>query len=216
MKPRTRLYPRIVKPVLDPVAACCGLVMLSPVLAGIWFAIRVTMGRPVLFRQERPGYMGRSFTLHKFRTMTNACDEKGELLPNEQRMTRLGSLLRSSSLDELPELWDVFRGELSIVGPRPLLVRYLPRYSPEQARRHDIKPGITGWAQINGRNAISWDDKLRLDVWYVDNISFALDCRILFGTVRTIFKRDGIDEPGFISASEFMGSEADASRDRPA
>jgi lipopolysaccharide/colanic/teichoic acid biosynthesis glycosyltransferase len=190
--------------------------MLSPLLAGIWVAIRITMGGPVLFRQERPGWKGRSFILHKFRTMTNACHENGELLPNEQRMTRLGGFLRSSSLDELPELWDVLRGKLSIVGPRPLLVRYLPRYSPEQARRHDIKPGITGWAQVNGRNAISWEDKLRLDVWYVDNVSFVLDCRILFETVRTIVKRDGIDEPGFISASEFMGSGPDAPHDRPA
>lgn len=206
MNIRRQLYPRFVKPALDRMVAFCGLALLSPVLVAIWCGIRVTMGSPVIFRQERPGYKARSFTLHKFRTMTNAVDVSGIPLPNEDRMTRLGGWLRASSLDELPELWDVLTGRLSIVGPRPLLVRYLPRYSAVQARRHDVKPGITGWAQINGRNAISWEDKLRFDVWYVDNISFRVDCLILLRTIRTIITREGIDEPGFISASEFMGS----------
>jgi sugar transferase EpsL len=168
--------------------------------------IRIYHGSPVIFAQKRPGFKGTPFYIYKFRTMTDARDKNGNLLPDAQRLTRLGRFLRSSSLDEIPELFNVLRGEMSLVGPRPLLMQYLERYSPEQARRHDALPGVTGWAQINGRNALTWDDKFKLDVWYVDNWSFWLDLKILFLTVWKVFKREGISQPGHATAEEFMGN----------
>ena len=182
------------------------LLFLSPVLLLVTVLVRFRMGSPVLFRQERPGLHGRPFHILKFRTMTNACAADGTLLDNSARVTPLGKFLRSSSLDELPELFNVLRGEMSLVGPRPLLMRYLPLYNREQARRHDVLPGITGWAQVNGRNAITWEDKFKLDVWYVDHRSIWLDLKILFLTVWKVFQREGIDQPGYTSAEDFMGT----------
>lgn len=188
-----------------------GLVLLSPVLGALALLVRVVHGRPVLFRQERGGYRGRVFAVYKFRTMTDRRDPQGRLLPDQDRLTPLGRFLRAASLDELPELFNVLRGEMSLVGPRPLFKVYLQRYSPEQARRHDVLPGITGWAQINGRNALTWEDKFRLDVWYVDHWSFGLDLRILLLTLRKVIQREGISQPGHATAEEFMGSPASQS-----
>jgi len=183
-----------------------GLAALSPVFLVVSVLVRIYHGAPVLFRQQRPGYHGRPFYICKFRTMSNAQDASGTLLPDEQRLTRLGRFLRSTSLDELPELFNVLRGEMSLVGPRPLLMQYLERYSLEQARRHDVLPGITGWAQVNGRNALTWEDKFRLDVWYVDHWSLGLDVRILLMTLVKVLKREGISQPGHATAEEFLGS----------
>jgi len=169
------------------------------VLVGVYF------GTPIIFRQKRPGYHGKPFWVYKFRTMTNAHDAQHNLLPDEQRITRLGRFLRSTSLDELPELFNVLRGEMSWVGPRPLLMQYLERYSPEHARRHEVLPGITGWAQVNGRNALTWEEKFKLDVWYVDHWSFWLDIRILLLTVVKVLRREGINQPGQATAEEYMG-----------
>ena len=188
------------------------LIVLSPLLLLIALLVRRKLGSPALFRQERPGLHGEPFTMVKFRTLTDACDARGEPLPDEQRLTPFGQALRSSSLDELPELWNVLRGEMSLVGPRPLLMRYLPRYSPEQRRRHDARPGITGWAQVNGRNAQSWERKFALDVSYVDRQSFAFDLMILWKTVSRVLSRDGISAPDVFSSSEFMGSAPEAER----
>jgi lipopolysaccharide/colanic/teichoic acid biosynthesis glycosyltransferase len=168
----------------------------------VWIA----HGRPVLFRQTRPGYQGRPFELLKFRTMVDIRDESGKLLPDSERVTRLGRVLRTSSLDELPEFLNVLRGEMSLVGPRPLLMQYLTRYTPEQARRHEVLPGITGWAQVNGRNDLSWEDKFRLDVWYVEHWSLRLDLRILGMTFVKVLRREGISQEGYVSAEEFKGS----------
>jgi lipopolysaccharide/colanic/teichoic acid biosynthesis glycosyltransferase len=190
--PSSKLYPRHIKPALDRAAAAVAIVVCMPILLAISWVVRVKLGSPILFCQTRPGIGGRPFTLYKFRSMTNARDRTGRLLDDDRRLTRFGRWLRSTSLDELPELWNVVRGEMSFVGPRPLLVEYLPRYSAEQARRHEVKPGITGWAQINGRNAISWDKRFEHDVWYVDNISFVLDVKILFRTVLAVLSRKGI------------------------
>lgn len=187
-------------------AAATGLGLTAPILIGTAIAIRAQMGGPVLFRQERPGLKGRPFRIYKFRTMTDARDPEGKLLPDDQRLTAVGRFVRSTSLDELPQLLNVLKGDMSLVGPRPLLMQYLERYSPEQARRHDVKPGITGWAQINGRNALSWDEKFQLDTWYVDNWSLLLDARILLGTVLKVVKRDGISSKGSQTMPEFMGS----------
>jgi sugar transferase EpsL len=194
------------KRLFDLLAASLALVLLSPVLLVVALLVRIVHGRPVLFGQVRPGYRGRLFRIFKFRTMSNARAANGDLLPDAKRLTPLGRFLRASSLDELPELFNILRGEMSLVGPRPLLVQYLERYSPEQARRHDVLPGLTGWAQVNGRNALTWEDKFRLDVWYVDHWSFWLDLRILFLTVWKVFKREGISQPGHATAEEFMGS----------
>lgn len=183
-----------------------GLAALSPVFLVVSVLVRIYHGAPVLFRQQRPGYHGRPFYICKFRTMSNARDASGALLPDEQRLTRLGRFLRSTSLDELPELFNVLRGEMSLVGPRPLLMQYLERYSSEQARRHDVLPGITGWAQVNGRNALTWEDKFRLDVWYVDHWSLGLDVHILLMTLVKVLKREGISQPGHATAEEFLGS----------
>ena len=168
--------------------------------------IILSQGLPILFRQRRPGYLGIPFTIHKFRTMSEKSYSDGTLLVKEQRVTWLGRILRATSLDEIPELFNVFKGEMSIVGPRPLLLQYLSRYSKEQARRHEVLPGMTGWAQINGRNAITWEEKFLFDVWYVDNWSFWLDLKIIMQTIWKVILREGIDEPGHISAGEFMGS----------
>lgn len=183
-----------------------GLVVFSPVLLGVVVALRWSIGSPVFFRQKRPGLHGRPFQMIKFRTMNNARDASGNLLPDEQRLTGLGRFLRKTSLDELPELWNILRGEMSLVGPRPLLMQYMNRYSPEQARRHDVKPGLTGWAQINGRNAISWEEKFRLDVWYVDNQSILLDLKILLLTIWKTVRREGISAADHATMPEFMGS----------
>src|SRR3990172_8857332 len=164
------------------------------------------MGEPVFFGQVRPGCKGRPFTLYKFRTMNDRRDEKGELLPDADRLTSFGRFLRASSIDELPELFNVLKGDMSLVGPRPLNIQYLDRYTPEQARRHEVMPGITGWVQVNGRNTLTWQEKFALDVWYVDQQSFMLDLRILFMTIWTVLRREGISQEGYVAAEEFMGS----------
>jgi sugar transferase EpsL len=194
------------KRIFDLAFTVPGLVLISPLLLILATLVRLIHGSPVLFRQQRPGYLGKPFFIYKFRTMTDGRDAHGSLLSDEQRLTRLGRFLRTTSLDELPELFNVLRGEMSLVGPRPLLMQYLPRYSPEQARRHHTLPGITGWAQVNGRNALTWQDKFRLDVWYVDNWSLGLDIKILWLTFAKVLKREGISQPGHATAEEFMGS----------
>lgn len=199
-------YSKWGKRFLDLTIILPALILLFPLLACITMRIRDRMGNPFLFKQKRPGHNGKLFLLYKFRTMTDDKDENNILLPDAKRLNRLGLFLRSTSLDELPELWNVIKGDMSIVGPRPLLEQYLDRYSPEQARRHEVKPGITGWAQINGRNAISWDEKFKLDVWYVDHRSFWLDIKIIFLTIITVFKREGVNEPGEATMTEFMGN----------
>lgn len=196
------------KRLFDFVSALCGLIALAvPLLLLIW-QVRRKLGSPVFFRQVRPGLHGKPFLMVKFRTMTDERDANGALLPDAQRLTPFGRFLRSSSLDELPELWNVLRGEMSLVGPRPLLMEYLPLYSSEQARRHEVRPGITGWAQVNGRNAISWADKFALDVWYVDHRSLWLDVRILWLTVRKVLVRDGISATGEATMPKFEGDKA--------
>ena len=195
----------MIKRLIDIFVASSGLIMLSPVLAILALLVSRKLGSPVLFRQVRPGKGGKPFQMMKFRTMTDERGADGELLPDEQRLTPFGQFLRSTSLDELPGLISVLKGDMSLVGPRPLLVEYLPLYSPEQARRHDVRPGITGWAQVNGRNALSWDERFKLDVWYVDNQSFWLDIKILFLTVWKVVKRDGIAAEGEVTMSKFTG-----------
>ena len=180
--------------------------MLSPLFAVIAVVVRVQLGHPVFFRQQRPGLHGKPFRIYKFRTMTNVCDSQGKLLSDAQRLSALGRFLRSTSMDELPELFNVIKGEMSIVGPRPLLMQYLDRYTTEQMRRHEVKPGITGWAQVNGRNAITWEDKFGFDTWYVDNQSLRLDLKIIAMTMLQILKREGINQPGQATAKEFEGA----------
>jgi sugar transferase EpsL len=182
------------------------LVLLAPVFAVLALAVRLKLGSPVLFRQQRPGLNGQPFTLAKFRTMTDTRDDEGNLLPDKERLTPFGQFLRSTSLDELPELHNVLRGEMSLVGPRPLLMRYLERYNGEQMRRHEAKPGITGWAQINGRNDVAWEEKFALDVWYIDHTSLSLDLKIIALTFWRILRRDGISREGHATAPEFLGS----------
>lgn len=181
------------------------LFFLSPLLLLIFFLVRFALGSPVIFSQIRPGLNGNGFEMIKFRTMTNEVDELGVLLPDDVRLTKFGKFLRSTSLDELPTLWNVLKGDMSLVGPRPLLMEYLPLYSKEQARRHEVRPGITGWAQVNGRNAISWEEKFRFDVWYVDNQSLWLDIKILLMTVKKVLVRDGIAADGHVTAEKFRG-----------
>lgn len=195
------------KRLLDLFLTLAGLVLLSPVFLLLAGLVRWRLGPPILFRQIRPGYRGQLFTVYKFRTMKDTRDATGVLLQDAQRLSGLGRFLRSFSLDELPELFNVLRGEMSLVGPRPLLVQYLERYSPEQARRHEVLPGVTGWAQVNGRNAITWEDKFRFDVWYVDHWSFWLDLKILGATLWKTLVREGISQPGHATAEEFFGSE---------
>lgn len=198
----------LLKTAIDRAAGLAGLVVAAPVLAGAAVAVRATMGSPVLFRQKRPGKGERVFEIVKFRTMREATDPEGRPLSDAERLTPVGRWLRATSVDELPQLWNVLRGDLSLVGPRPLLVRYLPRYSPEQRRRHEVMPGITGWAQIHGRNAISWEEKFALDVWYVEHWSLALDARILLDTVGRVLKRDGVSSEGHATMPEFEGAPA--------
>jgi lipopolysaccharide/colanic/teichoic acid biosynthesis glycosyltransferase len=197
---------RFLKRLFDLLVSALLLILLSPLLLILALLVRVKLGRPVLFSQERPGLRGRLFRLYKFRSMRDAYDGAGKPLPDEQRLTPFGRFLRSSSLDELPELFNVLKGEMSLVGPRPLLTTYLERYTPEQARRHEVLPGITGWAQVNGRNALSWEEKFELDVWYVDHQSLWLDIKILFITLWKALKREGINAPGSATAPEFMGT----------
>ncbi|MDF2095822.1 sugar transferase [Aquibaculum arenosum] len=199
-------YRRHGKRLLDITGAGLGLILLGPLLLGVALAVRIGIGGPVLFRQWRPGFLGLPFLLIKFRSMTGERDALGRLLPDARRLTRLGRFLRASSLDELPELWNVLRGDMSLVGPRPLLVEYLPLYSPEQMRRHDVRPGITGWAQVNGRNALTWEEKFALDLWYVDNCSFLVDVKILLRTLVRVFARDGIGHGEEATMPWFTGS----------
>jgi sugar transferase EpsL len=191
---------------LDVVGASGGLVLLSPLLAAASLAIRVTMGAPILFRQLRTGKGGRLFWLYKFRTMTDDRTQDGSLLPDHERLSWLGRALRAASLDELPQLWNVLKGDMSAVGPRPLLPEYLPRYTAFQRRRHEVKPGITGWAQVNGRNALTWEQKFELDVWYVDHWGLWLDVKILWMTVLQVLRREGISQAGHVTMPEFMGT----------
>lgn len=197
------MFQKTIKRLIDFTASLLGLLVLSPFLLILAVLIAFKLGRPVFFIQVRPGLHGKPFRMIKFRTMTNARDAQGKLLPNEQRQSRFGNILRSASLDELPELINVLKGEMSLVGPRPLEMRYLPYYSETQNKRHLVRPGITGWAQVNGRNAISWEEKFNLDVWYVENQSLWLDIRILFKTVLKVFKREGINSDGFKTVIPF-------------
>jgi sugar transferase EpsL len=200
-------YRRIVKPLADRALAATGLVVLLPVTCGLAAAIGLRMGSPVVFQQTRIGLNDVPFGFRKFRTMTQERDGQGNLLPDERRLTPLGRFLRSSSLDELPQLWNVLRGDMSLIGPRPLLPEYLPRYSRVQRRRHEVKPGITGWAQVKGRNSLTWDKKFELDVWYVDHCSLALDVRILWMTFSAVVRREGISREGHATAPPFLGND---------
>jgi sugar transferase EpsL len=195
-----------VKRALDLSMALAGLAILSPVFVTVGMWVFISMGKPIFFRQRRPGRRARPFVLYKFITMSRARDAAGELLPDEVRLTRVGRILRSLSLDEIPQLWNVLRGEMSLVGPRPLLMEYLERYTPEQGRRHEVLPGITGWAQVNGRNAISWEEKFKLDVWYVDHWNLGLDATILWLTLLRVLRRDGISHDGHVTMPGFAGT----------
>lgn len=195
--------------IFEIVLVLLALPVLAPIFLMLMILVYFDLGLPIFFRQPRPGLHGKIFELLKFRTMSNACDINGVPLPDAQRLTRLGKILRSLSLDELPSFWNLLRGDIRLVGPRPLLVAYLPLYSPEQARRHDVTPGITGWAQVNGRNALSWNQKFELDVWYVDNRSFLLDLKILWLTVRKVLARDGISAEGESTMSRFIGDKSE-------
>jgi sugar transferase EpsL len=199
-------YRRIGKRIFDLVITIPALVLLSPVLITVGLMVRFKLGSPVLFSQQRPGLNGKPFSMFKFRSMTNTRDAQGNLLPNEDRLTDFGRFLRKTSLDELPEFWNVLAGDMSLVGPRPLLIQYLELYTPEQARRHDVPPGITGWAQINGRNAISWEEKFAYDVWYVDNLSFILDLKIIGLTIKRVLIREGISPTDQEIMPRFTGS----------
>lgn len=196
----------MIKRVFDGVAASAALIIFSPVLLVVAVFVRQKLGSPVLFTQVRPGLGGKPFKMVKFRTMLDAHDAQGNPLPDEQRLTKFGSFLRSTSLDELPELLNVIKGDMSLVGPRPLLMEYLPLYTPEQAKRHDVRPGVTGWAQVNGRNAISWEEKFKLDTWYVENQSFRLDLKIIGLTIKKVLIRDGISADGEATMSKFTGT----------
>ncbi|TYO93233.1 lipopolysaccharide/colanic/teichoic acid biosynthesis glycosyltransferase [Desulfallas thermosapovorans DSM 6562] len=196
-----------IKRTMDFLISLIGLIVIFPILAIVAILIRLNMGTPVIFRQVRPGLHGKPFTMYKFRTMKDERDGQGNPLPDEQRLTRLGRFLRATSLDELPELWNVLKGDMSLVGPRPLLMEYLDRYTPEQARRHEVKPGITGWAQVNGRNAVSWEERFKLDIWYVDNWGLRMDIKILWLTLLKTIKREGISAQGHATMPEFKGQE---------
>ncbi len=205
-RPWRALYSRCLKRALDVAFAALLLAATAPLMAAVAVYVRMALGAPVLFVQARPGLKGRPFRLLKFRTMSRAVDSAGEAAPDALRLTPAGRFLRTSSLDELPEIWNVLTGDMSFVGPRPLLMEYLPLYTPEQARRHEIRPGITGWAQVNGRNAISWEEKFRRDVWYVDNQSFTLDLCILWRTVLNVIRPRGVSQPGHVTMERFRGS----------
>ncbi len=202
------MYLRSGKRLFDLVVALFAIVFLLPVLLLVALLVQAKLGSPVLFRQRRPGLEGKPFIIYKFRTMTNTRDAAGQLLPDAERLTKFGRFLRSTSLDELPELFNVFKGEMSLVGPRPLLMQYLDRYTVQQARRHKVRPGMTGWAQINGRNASSWEQKFEFDSWYVDHVSLVLDVKIIVLTVWRTLKREGISQPGQDTMQEFMGKES--------
>ena len=202
---------RFIKRLIDVVVSSTTLILFSPLILGTGIVVWLIMGRPVLFKQIRAGYRGKAFTLFKFRTMRQDRDGQGRLLPDSERLSKIGNFLRQLSFDELPQLWNVWKGEMSLVGPRPLLADYLPRYSPEQARRHEVKPGLTGWAQVNGRNALSWDKRFELDVWYVDHWSLVLDARILGKTVGKVFRGEGISLDGHATMPEFTGNNQRAS-----
>ena len=199
-------YRNFGKRLFDLVLVVPALIMFTPVMALVALLVRHKLGTSVLFRQQRPGLYGQPFTILKFRTMLNAYDSRGFLLPDGDRLTSLGGILRRTSLDELPELFNVFKGEMSLVGPRPLRMRYLNRYDPEQIRRHEVKPGLTGWAQVNGRNTLNWDERLKLDTWYVDHKSLYLDLKIILMTIWTVFKREGISHPGHVTMADFKGN----------
>lgn len=203
-------YETIVKRLLDIVLSAAGLILLSPVLAVTAVLVRKKLGSPVIFRQPRPGRDGKIFHLYKFRSMTDARDENGNLLPDDVRLTSFGKKLRATSLDELPELLNILRGDMSIVGPRPLLVKYLPLYNEEQRHRHDVRPGLTGWAQVHGRNTVTWEEKFRLDLWYVRNISLMLDLKILLLTVKSVLHREGISSETAATMEEFTGTKENA------
>ncbi|MGA2323105.1 MAG: sugar transferase [Sedimentisphaerales bacterium] len=204
-----------IKRLFDIISSVAGLIVISPLLVVLAVLVRLKLGSPILFRQQRPGLGGKAFVIYKFRTMTDQCDASGNLLPDEQRLPAFGRFLRSTSFDELPELFNVLKGDMSIVGPRPLMMKYLERYSPQQARRHDVKPGITGWAQINGRNAISWEDKFKLDVWYVDNWTFWLDMKIILKSAWMVIAKEGITQQGRATMDEFMGTPQNNAVERP-
>ncbi|WP_294847860.1 sugar transferase [uncultured Eubacterium sp.] len=197
---------KYIKRILDIISSLLAIIILSPLLAVTAVLVKTKLGSPVLFKQERPGKDEKIFTLMKFRTMTDERDENGELLPDEVRLTKFGKFLRSTSIDELPELFNILKGDMSVIGPRPLLVKYLPRYNEHQHRRHEVRPGLSGWAQVNGRNSISWEEKFDLDVEYVDNYSLSKDINILFMTVMSVIKRDGINSDNDVTMEEFMGS----------
>lgn len=199
-------YERFVKRPQDFICALLALIVLSPIFLVVAILVRTKLGSPVIFKQERPGLNGKIFTLYKFRSMTDARDANGNLLPDDVRLTRFGKLLRSTSLDELPELINILKGDMAVVGPRPLLVSYLPLYNGHQARRHEVRPGFTGYAQVHGRNAISWEEKFDYDVYYVDHVSFLMDWKIIFATIRTVLKREGISSAGSVTMEEFHGS----------
>ena len=201
------MYVNLIKPLLDRFGALILLILLTPLILLVTLMIAFCMGRPVVFAQRRPGLHGKIFTIYKFRTMTDEKDSQGNLLPDSERLRGIGQFIRNHSLDELPQLLNVLKGEMSFIGPRPLLPEYLPLYTPQQARRHDVKPGITGWAQINGRNAISWEEKFRYDVEYVDNISFAFDLKIFFRTFAKVFIKEGISQKGEATMEKFNGTE---------
>jgi lipopolysaccharide/colanic/teichoic acid biosynthesis glycosyltransferase len=203
---KARPVQRLLKRLLDAAASAAGLAALAPVMSMVALAVFLRMGRPVLFRQARPGLDGKPFMFYKFRTMTGARDPDGRPLPDGARLTALGRWLRRWSLDELPQLWNVLRGDMSLVGPRPLLTEYLDRYTPEQRRRHEVRPGITGWAQVNGRNAITWEEKFEHDVWYVDNWSVWVDLRILLATLLKVLRREGISQMGSTTMPEYLGA----------
>ena len=206
MERKPTFYEKYVKRFLDVILSLFALILLSPVMLIVAILVRTKLGSPVIFCQERPGKNERIFKLYKFRSMTDKRDEKGELLPDEVRLTKFGKLLRSTSLDELPELWNILRGDMSIVGPRPLLVKYLPLYNEVQKHRHDVRPGLTGWAQVHGRNTISWEEKFEYDVWYVEHLSFAIDVKTVFLTVKKVFRREGITSETAATIEEFKKS----------
>ncbi len=201
------MYQKYIKRILDIICAILALVVFGWLYIIIAILVRIKLGSPVLFTQERPGKDGKIFKLYKFRTMTDEKDENGELLPDEIRLTKFGQFLRSTSLDELPEAFNILKGDMSIIGPRPLLVRYLPRYTKEQARRHEVKPGLSGWAQVNGRNTLSWENKFKYDVWYVDNVSFLLDAKIVIMSAIKMLQRSDISSDTSVTMEEFMGTE---------
>lgn len=199
-------YERYIKRLQAIVLSLIAIIILSPILLITYLLVRVKFGKPAIFIQKRVGKDGKVFDLYKFRTMTNQRDEDGKLLPDDQRLTSFGKKLRSTSLDELPELFNVLKGDMALIGPRPLLVKYLPLYNDEQARRHEVRPGLTGYAQVNGRNTITWEDRFKLDVEYVDNVTFLNDWKIIFKTIKTVFKREGISEKGSATMDEFKGN----------